>query len=1110
MERVAKNLQEQGEKLGRIEYIWSKGMNRPPHLQLIPPSKKKAPKFQIHLHFGMSSIDWIPRLRLVPNRCNIKDDSKGQLYNHCLCYDSRHEFEDTYLHDLAEHPNVKAALVLIQVWALQRGIWRNHDGWTKENVALLMVYLLRTHKMNARMTPVQIFTVVLQTWATIDWMGEETKEHSTFRAAHSEAAQFLGGSSQRRAVLILPLEGITETETIRQSQLAGLYEQQTKESPLTEDDLLTLMDTYSCTKFYSAPVFLDPTMTYNYLGSVSPNYMSVLQSHARKSLEALKNSRSAFGYLFMKPARFWSQWDIFIQIPIKSGCPEEWEFSVRRLVRTLELALGTRIHGLRVLSTGNGDTSSGRRDIDQYPSQTVSKLVQSKRSLSLSPTGTNKIVLGISVNPEPSQRVVDRGPPSDKHEEVKSFIKLWGKKAQLRRFKDGAIVQAVVWNEGAGKDQFQNADKLRGGYVENIVRHIVHLHYTKEAIKISLPSLLSVVDGIRCEDKSLSPFLDPLAAHQNIMKAFESLSDFLRKNSKQTTQGSLDTAALGLPLSIDAVEPLSPCLRYSELYPPLPHPFLGGSTANTKKVSGAIVSDPILIQVRFGSSSKWPTDLKAIGAAKTAMLIQLANGIETSGEKSFDGPIVVTPTYADLGYKGYCFRVLVRADPEIRMLQGLVKPSAVASNLLKDLTKRHLVAARHHSTIHAVHTLHPSAASVVRIAKRWVAGHLLSGLISDEAIELMVAKVYSYNEAVLEPPGTTLSGFLKFLHLLATHDWARLVLMLRFKRISRFQSPSLTPLLLFVLREPLVVNPRGHISDDEYDEINHEFEKTRGENMDGGPPMYIIAPYDKADVEDGGMDSADAVQAVKETEWHASVDSPEWVVVTRAVSLAKRSYDFMYLCLTSFDETDWSAVFHETASAFKSYSILFRVSSEFVVDVDSSSTGGNLDISVNVDDTPESSFTLCMKSRFQGPKSLRRKVYRNLRADVEGEILYSWRPVQLLVDSLRRKFGTTALFFYNAFSPEVIGVVWRPKTFPPKSFSVMASEYARPTGGKWKSDSLVVRNASDLLREMSQFHKDIVTTVKVFDERYMVQPSKRRKIIDQQSRDEIDEDEILG
>jgi U3 small nucleolar RNA-associated protein 22 len=235
----------------------------------------------------------------------------------------------------------------------------------------------------------------------------------------------------------------------------------------------------------------------------------------------------------------------------------------------------------------------------------------------------------------------------------------------------------------------------------------------------------------------------------------------------------LGTSRLGLPLTIDAVEPLSPSLRYSELFPPIPHPFLGGVAPSSKKVAGAIVSDPILIQVRFGSSSKWPTDLKAIGAAKTAMLIQLANGIETSGEKGFDGPIVVTPTYADVGYKGYCFRIYVRADPEIRMLQGLVKPSPVATALLKTLTKKHIIASKHHSTIHAVHTLHPSAGSVVRMAKRWVASHLLSGLISDEAVELMVAKVYSDGETLLEAPGTVMAGFLRFLHLLATHNWAR-------------------------------------------------------------------------------------------------------------------------------------------------------------------------------------------------------------------------------------------------------------------------------------------------------------------------------------------------
>ena len=191
-----------------------------------------------------------------------------------------------------------------------------------------------------------------------------------------------------------------------------------------------------------------------------------------------------------------------------------------------------------------------------------------------------------------------------------------------------------------------------------------------------------------------------------------------------------------------------------------------------KKISSAIVFDPILVQIRFGPSSKWPTDLRAIGAAKTAMLIQLANGIEKMADHNF-GLLRVCPTYADIGYMGFCFRVVVRADPEIKMLQRLVKPTPAATQLLRVLTERHVLASRHHATIHAVHTLYPAAACVVRVAKRWVASHLLSGHITTELIELLVAKVFSVSSVFVQPPSTVGAGFLRFLDLLANFDWAR-------------------------------------------------------------------------------------------------------------------------------------------------------------------------------------------------------------------------------------------------------------------------------------------------------------------------------------------------
>jgi U3 small nucleolar RNA-associated protein 22 len=284
---------------------------------------------------------------------------------------------------------------------------------------------------------------------------------------------------------------------------------------------------------------------------------------------------------------------------------------------------------------------------------------------------------------------------------TQDFVELWGKeKAQLRRFKDGAIVHAVVWNipdndVDSRYIRMEGDDKSQGGIVERIVRHVLDLHFIGSEKKrqhkpqFALRDILSLVDGVATpsaspEDKLL---INATTAFKSAMSAFGTLSEFLRQNSSPTipVPGSADakTSRLGVPLAIDAVEPLSPSLRYSKLFPPLPQSALGGQRKAGKKVSG-VAPAPILIQIRFGLSSKWPTDLKAMAAAKTAMLIQLADGIESMKHSSgFEGPIQVTPNYMDIGYKGYAWRIIVRADPELNMLRKLQQPSAEAVTLLR-------------------------------------------------------------------------------------------------------------------------------------------------------------------------------------------------------------------------------------------------------------------------------------------------------------------------------------------------------------------------------------------------------------------------------------------
>jgi hypothetical protein len=307
----------------------------------------------------------------------------------------------------------------------------------------------------------------------------------------------------------------------------------------------------------------------------------------------------------------------------------------------------------------------------------------------------------------------------------------------------------------------------------------------------------------------------------------------------------------------------------------------------------------------------------------------------------------------------------------------------------------------------------------------------------------------------------------------------------------------------------VVVDPRDHISDDDYEVIMKNFENARGTDMEKGPPMYFISPYNKGeDTEEGGesVESAPKKKATgKQSSWYPSVESPEWVIVKRAAALAKRSYDFMTKCLKGFNEAELSAVFRESSSAFKSYSVLFRVNSNLIFDEASSSTSSTLGFAENDEGDLESAYTRSMRARFLGPKPLRRKNYRNLQENSGDNVVVSWQPIQECVKALRQRFSQHALFFFNELSPEVIGLVWRPGVFSPMAFSVVNSDYARPTaadGGPL--GSMVIRNASDLIREMNAYCEDIVVNVKLFDESCFAHLAKRRKLTEGQSGHEPD------
>jgi len=793
-------------------------------------------------------------------------------------------------------------------------------------------------------------------------------------------------------------------------------------------------------------------------------YAALRCIHGQERDGGIGSSGSVFRKLFLETNRFWTRYDAYVRIPLgvvpkmvsqrggkkkhpgKSGSAgvdgdtRVWgrdvedlgydESVCRGVVEVLHRALGDRVTAIRIFTQGNGDIrKDGTSSSDQSVESVGTKAIENSDQCYAVPirgSGSNAtfgfeaksggrppeppvhplnqdepcLVVGLRIDPNGSRRVVDRGPPAEDVEGSKAFVALWGDHAQLRRFQDGAIVRAVVWNLPASSSnsvvesmpQFAGMDRSMGGIVEKVVQHIVKLHFTEsklmkkgkaKQVSFELRNVVGFVDGVLSSKPS--PVSDSFTLHKNVMSAYDSLAEFLRQNSITVVDHSLGkerkVSKLGLPLKIDEVEPLSPSLRYSSLFPPVPHPLLGGTDLgiDKRKVSGAVVGTPVLIQIRFEGSSKWPTSLNAMGAAKCAMLIQLAEGIEKMKQSEnldeFDGPIDVTPTYLDIGYRGYSWRVIVRADQELRMLKNLRNPTDEAKALRLSLINRHVRGSMHHSLIHAVHTRHPSSSLVSRLAHRWVASHMLSDMIPQEAIELIVAKIYTdpHEGAVSKiqslgmPPSTVVAGFFRFLQVLSTHDWAN---------------------------EPLIVDPQSHITAHDRGLILAQFNSIRGPDRNNGPAMYIISPADYDGVEEmtgskvvGEDGSAKEVadDTTGERVWSPTYTSkfPERVVLHRAAALAKCSHDHLTSCIMNGSSgSSWVTAFQESSASLTSYSALLRVDNAFVTDNGCCST--NADSVIGATSKQDSNgdvaspFERSLLKRYAGPKDLRKKMYKNL------------------------------------------------------------------------------------------------------------------------------------
>jgi len=697
-----------------------------------PAKKKKKDKhqFRVRILIGIPP-DTFQSTRFFPNRNNLpafsrKDTDYDDIlhsggtpyYNSCvLGADTMYDyildnFSSTESSErFSPTSSLSEALILLKVWLAQRGMRNGHDTLNSAGLTLLMTYLLKKKVISMRMSSWEMIVIWLKFLSETDWLGDANsldnqesnfgneEDHNTIRHSRStndsllRINQYLAKHKRLQKVLVMPGNNLgsgnnvlSETQTIANAAQSKLYfemlsseRQQNKHCDIPT----TLIEAFQ--RSTDGPIFLDSSLTCNFLSQCSASAMQEISLEARRTLYMIHHNEEKrhgiFNSIFCKTNRFWRKFDVYVKIPIDQldekkiwnskgenyaneyDGIDKWKLKAldlgkrecitRGIISLLSMALGDRILCIRSLTSGNGEGSefqnnssqqefkdTNTMDSDEIPVFSVShgkeKIEELENDIKFGqqiidepPTTClhNHIVLGLRLNPDTASRIVDRGPPVEDSSASSLFVSLWGKQlAQLRRFKDGAIVHAVVWKDvilSGGLKEYSNIE-TSGGIVEKIIQHIMQLHFMKKkaSINFEMRNMLSLVEGLAIHQTSAlnRRFNDSNDLHKAMMRAFDSLCDVLKQ----------ETTALGLPLAIDSVEPISSCLRYSSLFPPVPHPLLGGSKGGGEdsKISFMTPGEPILIQIRFEGSSKWPTDIDAMGAAKCAMLIKLASGIE--------------------------------------------------------------------------------------------------------------------------------------------------------------------------------------------------------------------------------------------------------------------------------------------------------------------------------------------------------------------------------------------------------------------------------------------------------------------------------------------------
>ncbi|XP_072288566.1 nucleolar protein 6 [Eucyclogobius newberryi] len=735
-------------EIGTLLYSCLHGNRLRPVLLIKPPGKEVS-SFSVRIHASPPAGFFKPS-RFHPQRNNIRtewytgishsepNEPPTPHYNSTLLGDLLPSAHLQFLSAIQSQCSAFAdAVALLKVWLRQRELDKGPGCFNGFLASMLLAYLLNAHRISNSMSAYQLLRNSLNFLASTD----------------------------------LTVNGIS------------LAKNTDSTAPSLEE-------------FHKAfqVVFVDPSGHLNLCADMTACSYKQLQHEASVSMEFWDNATvDGFQSLLMTPKPMIRTSDHVFQlcelVKLQSSCKklnllnELMDFSGNYIYASLPyiLSLIQRGLGQRLMLLTHSRAPDPEWSVQNEPPK-----YRDQPPLSF----------GLLLNPELAASVLERGPPADSHKAAE-FRQLWGSRSELRRFQDGAITEAVLW-DGETICQKRLVPK-------QIITHLLQLH--ANVPESSIRYVGAMVDDVIIMRREV-----PSTGEEESLLVVQSFDDLSRKLWQLE----------GLPLAITSVQGAHPALRCTQVFPPqvtkTDYSFFDkekNSRSLLPKEDKSCPSyiTPITVICHMEGSGKWPHDRLAIRHIRAAFHIRLGELLKRHHNYAFRA----CPSHLDLWKDGLVFRIQIAYHREPQVLREsigadgmlVVRDTEEAQALEKATIHKPLLT----STLHGLQQQHTCFGAVCRLAKRWLAAQLFSCEITDDTADLLVAWLF-LQPAPFTSPGSPQVGFLRFLHLLASFDWKN---------------------------NPLIVNLNNQLTVADYTEIKNDFMASR-ESL---PVMFIATPKDK-------------------------------------------------------------------------------------------------------------------------------------------------------------------------------------------------------------------------------------------------------------------------